>query len=426
VSGVRFSMSSMKKALKVSAEEAVGNIKSGDRVMVSEGPSEPQTLVEALVNEKERLKNVEIVGGLFLNYKFLEPGLEESFSFRTWQCTSAISKLVGERVKYLPVRMSDVPFLFSKNGPYPVDVALIHVSPPDRHGFCSLGISVANALTIALDSKLVIAQVNDQMPRVLGNSFIHLSQIDYVVESSRPLVEFPSRQAIGDSHREIAKYVSELIPDGATLQIGIGAIPEAIVAALVDKHDLKFYGMGTDYMVDLVERGVISKTRDWSTQCKIKVAAVAGTKKVFDFVHDNPLVEGMSSFESFSPMAFSKMENFVSIQSAFEVDLLGQVNTEIIDGIQVSAIGGGYDFLECVRYSPGGKSVIAMLSTSPRGGSRIVKNFSAGTAIAYPRHTVDYVVTEYGVAYLKGKALDERVEALIAIAHPDFREELST
>jgi 4-hydroxybutyrate CoA-transferase len=417
-------MQSAKQASKVSPQEAVSNIKSGDRVIVSEGCGEPQTLLEALVKEKGRLRNVEIVSGLLMNYKFLEPGLEESFWFRTWQCTPMISKLQGKTVKYIPARMSDVPFLFSKNGPYPVDVALIHVSPPDGNGFCSLGVSIGNSLVTALDSKLVIAEVNDQMPRVLGNSFIHLSQIDYVVESSRPLVEHVSRHSIGDAHREIARYVSGLIPDGATLQIGIGAIPEAVVSILGDKRDLKFYGMATDYMVDLVESGVVSRARTPSTQCKIRAPAVAGTKKVFDFVHDNPLVEGISAIEALSPAVFGKITNFVSAQSAVEVDIYGQVNTEMIDGRQVSAIGGGYDFLDGARYSPGGKSIIAILSTSTGGASRIVSNFVPGTAVAYPRHMVDYVITEYGVAQLRGKALEERAEALISIAHPDFRGEL--
>lgn len=414
------------KAQSVSAEDAIGVVKSGDRVILPLVCGEPQTLVEALVAQGDRLRNVEIVSGLLMDYKFLREGMADSFHFRTWQATPPIRELLNKTVHYMPIRQGDVPRLFSRSGPYPVDVAFIHVSPPDEHGFCSLGVSISHSLPTALEAKTVIAEVNEHMPRILGNSFIHMSQIDYLVESSRPLMEWPPTKDIGDKEKTIGQYVADLIPDGATLQIGIGGIPEGVAQSLGNKHDLRFFAMGVDTIVDLVEQGVVEQSRGHD-QCKVKVCEILGTQRLFDFVHNNPMVYGCPTSECINSLAATKIDKFVSIISAMEVDLSGQVNAETIGGRQMSAIGGSHDFLQGAYHSPGGKSIIAMTATAGSGErtvSRIVAQLPLGSAVTHPRHSVQYVVTEYGVADLRGKSLEERAEALIGIAHPDFRDQI--
>lgn len=417
---------SFSKAKLVSPKKAVESIKSNDRLIIPICCGLPQALMEALIEEKDRLKDVEIVGGLQIEYKFLEEGLEDSFFYRTWQCTPAIRRLLKKGiVKYIPMRQGDVPAVFSKNGIWPIDVALIQVSPPDKHGYCSLGVSISHSLPTALDAKLVIAEVNDQMPRVLGNSFIHLSQIDYMVESSRSLLEYPSSKILGEKEKVIGKLVSNLIPDGATLQIGIGMIPEAIIQSLEDGKNLKFFAMGIDGIVDLVEKGVVAQRNSLSNQTSVIVCEVLGTKKIFDFVHSNPLVEGRPTSGTINPQAIAKIDKFVSIISAIEVDLTGQVNSETIMGEQFSAIGGSFDFVQGALFSRGGNSIIALTSTAGDGkSSRIVSKLPIGSVVTIPRHCVQYIVTEYGIADLRGKSLRERAEALINIAHPSFQEDL--
>ena len=411
---------------KVSAQEAIQAVQSGDRVVLPLCCGLPQTLVEALVEDHERLQNVEIVSGLQIQYKFLEPGLENAFTFRTWQCAPQIRKLLSKgTVNYIPMRQGDAAWMFSRNGTWPVKRALIQTSPPDRNGYMSLGVSISHALPTALEAETVIVEVNEQMPRVLGDCFIHVSQVDAMVETSRPLLEFPSPKEIGEKEKKIGEYVAELIPDGATLQIGIGAIPSAVIQSLKDKRDLKFFAMGVDGIVDLVEAGAVDAGKGISEPARIRVTEILGTKRLFDFVHENPLVEGRPIHRTINTRVVAEIERFVSILSAIEIDLTGQVNAETVKGRQISAIGGSFDFLLGALYSRGGKSVIAMTSASPDGKhSRIVATLPPGSAVTTPRHCVEYVVTEYGVADLKGKSLSERAEALIGIAHPDFRETL--
>ncbi len=415
----------IRKTQKINAGEAVGVIQSGNRVIIPLGCGEPETMLEAMVAEKDRLRNIEIVGGLMRNYKFLQPGLEESFHFRTWSCAPAIAALVGKSVHYMPIRQGDVPYLFSEDGPYPIDVAIVHVSPPDRHGFYSLGVSISHSFPTALGAKIVIAEVNEHMPRVLGDCFLHTSQIDYLVESSRPLVEFPTIEEVGEVERRIAAHVAELIPDGATLQIGIGAIPTAVVDSLSEKRGIKIFGLGVDSIVQLVERGVISCHLGEPGLRPVVSGEFLGTKKLFDFIHDNPMVEGKASPYSLNSRVIGSIKNFVSIQSAIEVDVFGQVNVETIRGKQFSAIGGSHDFVQGTYQGEGGKSILAMSSTAAGGkASRIVASFAPGTAVTHPRHSVRYIVTEYGVASLRGKTMEERTKEIIKIAHPDFRTEL--
>jgi 4-hydroxybutyrate CoA-transferase len=260
------------------------------------------------------------------------------------------------------------------------------------------------------------------MPRVLGNSFIHLSQIDYVVEADRELLEYPSAGMPGDKEKAIGLYSAQLIPDGATLQIGIGAIPEAILDGLTDKRDLRFFAMGVDKIVQMAEKGLVEAGREPG----IRVTEILGSRKLFDFVHDNPMVEGRTLPETINPRVTAQIPKFCSVVSAIEVDLTGQINAETVNGKQVSAVGGSFDFIQGALYSEGGCSIMAMTSTTPdEKVSRIVPRLAAGSAVTTPRHSVQYVVTEHGVAEMWGRSLRERADALIAVAHPRFRDELT-
>ncbi len=412
-----------KKGIRVSADEAVSHIVSGQRIILPLCCGLPQTLVASLVKDHERLRGVELVSGLQIQYPFLAEGLEQSFVYRTWQCAPPIRNYLKKgTVKYIPMRQGDAVRVFSKNGIWPINVAMIQVSPPDKQGFCSLGVSIGHTLPLALQADLVIAEVNHRMPRVLGKSFLHVSQIDYMVETDVALLEFPSAGKPAEKEIAIGKYVADLIPDGATLQIGIGSIPDAVLDFLYEKKDIRFFAMGIDRIVDLFEKGVISP----GTIPKVSVTEILGSKKIFDFVHNNPLVEGRSLPETINSRVTGEIPKFCSVLSALEIDLTGQVNSETVQGKQISAIGGSFDFLQGALFSEDGKSIIAMLSTTPDEKiSRIVPQLLTGAAVTVPRHSVSYIVTEYGVAQLWGKSLKERAEALTAIAHPGFREELS-
>jgi 4-hydroxybutyrate CoA-transferase len=407
---------------KVTADEAIGALKPGWRLCLPLCCGLPQTLMDALVMDANRLKGMEIVSGLQIAYPFLADGLEESFTFRTWQCAPAIRHhLETGRVKYIPMRQGDAVRVFGPEGPWPVDAALIQVSPPDPEGRCSLGASIGHSLPLALKAKLVIAEVNQRMPRVLGPGFIHLSQVDFLVESDRDLLEFPSGGAPGEKERAIGRLAAGLIPDGATVQIGLGAIPEAIMELLAEKRDLAFYAMGIDKMVDLVEAGAVRQ----DSGPAITVTEILGTQKIFDFVHENPLVEGRPLPDVINSRTAGHIPLFCSVLSALEVDLTGQVNAETIRGKQLSAVGGSFDFLQGALFSQGGVAIIALPSTTPGDKiSRIVVQLSMGSAVTTPRHSVQYVVTEYGVAELWGRSIGERALALARVAHPAFREEL--
>lgn len=414
-------MSGRKKARSASAETAVGYVQSGRRLVIPLCCGLPQTLMEALVADRARVRDVEIVGGLQIAYPFLGEGLEDSFAYRTWQCAPSIRQYLKKgTVKYIPMRQGDAVKVFSKTGPWPVDAALIQVSPPDSRGHCSLGVSIGHALPLALQADLVIAEVNRQMPRVLGNSFIHLSQIDFMVETDRPLLEYPPSGAPGEKEFAIGRLAAPLIPDGATIQIGIGAIPEAILEGLERKRDLCFFAMGVDRIVDLAEKGSLSNKVP-----SVQVTEILGTRRLFDFVHDNPMVEGRTLPETINARVTGEIPCFCSVISAIEVDLTGQVNAETVQGKQISAVGGSFDFVQGALFSDGGRSIIAMTSTTPDEKiSRIVPQLPAGSAVTTPRHSVQYVVTEYGVAEIWGRSLKERASALIDIAHPRFRDSL--
>jgi 4-hydroxybutyrate CoA-transferase len=407
-------------------EEAIGLIASGMRLTIPLCCGMPQTLISALVQQKARLKDVEIVSGLQISYPFLGKGLEDSFSYRTWQCSPPIREyLKNGTVKYIPMRQGDAVDVFGKRGCWPIDAALIQVSLPDNDGYMSLGVSIGHALPLAREARLVIAEVNQRMPMLFGDCSIHISEVDAIVESDRALLNYNSKDQSGEKETAIGNLVAELIPNGANLQVGIGAIPSAVLAALKDKKGIGFFGMGVDGIVDLYESNAMEPiSRKRGAPC-VLVTETLGTEKIFSFIDKNPLVEGYPIPRIINAREAGRLDKFVSIISAIEIDLFGQVNSETVFGKQISAIGGSFDFLEGAHFSREGKSIIAMTSTSPDNKhSRIVPDLPLGSAVTIPRHCVNFVVTEYGIADLYGKTLAERGKALIAISHPDFREEL--
>lgn len=409
-----------------SPEQAVGRVRSGMRLAIPLCCGLPQTLIAALIEQRERLREVELVGGLQIQYPFLEEGMEESFVYRTWQCAPPVRQCLARgTLKYIPMRQGDAVDVFGKGGVWPVDGALIQVSPPDKEGNMSLGVSIGHALPLARQADLVIAEVNRRMPRVLGDSTIHVSQVDALVESDLELLPYDTKTAHSEKEETIGTAAAELIPDGACLQIGIGAIPEAILKALEDKKGIGFFGMGVDGIVDLYESGAMEPLDGQAGVPRVRVTETLGTNKIFSFIHENPWVQGFPLPDVINPREAGKLQRFVSILSAIEMDLFGQANLETVAGRQISAVGGSFDFLEGARFSRGGRSIIAMTSTTPDGKhSRIVPSLPPGSAVTIPRHCVQHVVTEYGTADLDGRDLVERAVSLIRIAHPAFREDL--
>lgn len=409
----------------VTPEKAVSVVKSNSRVVVSNFNSQPDSLLEALCQWCTELRNVEIVQMVAAGpAPYARPGMEQAFRpnvlFAGGSTRDAISQ---GRADFTPCRFFEIPRLFYDNL-LPVDVAMVSVSPPDRHGFCSFGIGVDYSVAATKCARVVIAEVRSSMPRTMGN-FIHVSDIDWLVESDAPLREFPPVESnpVIDA---IGRNVAQLIPDGATLQLGIGGIPDAVARYLTERRDLGVHTeMFSDSTVDLVEKGVITNRLKEHRQGKLVATFLMGTRRLYDFVHDNPMVEMLPVDYVNDPMVIGQLHNLISINSAVEVDLMGQVNAEAVGGVQISAVGGQMDFVEGARRSPGGMSIIAMPSTAAGGkASRIVPYLNQYTPVTTPRYAVDVVVTEYGVAYLRGKSLRQRSEALIAIAHPRFQGQL--
>jgi 4-hydroxybutyrate CoA-transferase len=328
------------------------------------------------------------------------------------------------RADYTPIYLSEIEELF-QNGDMPLDVALITVSPPDSHGFCSFGIGVDTTLTAADCASYVVAQINDNMPRTYGDSFIHVSDIDALVESSRPLCAL-NKPIVTDLQVAIARNVAGLIDDGAVLQTGIGGIPDAVLPLLMDRKDLGVHSeLVSDGVIPLIEAGVINGARKNFKPRKIILGFALGTRQLFDFVDNNPIFEFHPTSCSNDPAFIARNDNMVAINSALQVDLTGQVCSDSIGNQFYSGIGGQVDFLRGASRSKGGKPIIAISSTAKQGTiSRIVPMLDPGAGVVTSRGLVRYVVTEYGVAYLHGKSIRERAKSLIEIAHPKFREGL--
>jgi 4-hydroxybutyrate CoA-transferase len=355
---------------------------------------------------------------------YAQPGMEEHFRHNAIFVGGTTRDAVASgRGDFTPCFFSEVPKLFRTS--LPVDVALIQVTPPDEHGYCSFGVSNDYTKPAAECAKLVIAEVNDQMPRTMGDCFIHISEIDYVVESSHPVIELkPAR--IGEVERAIGENCASLIEDGATLQLGIGAIPDAVLLFLRDKKDLGIHSeMISDGVVELVEAGVITNKAKTIHPGKIVVTFLMGTKKLYDFANNNAMLEMYPVDYVNDPTVIMKNSKMVSINSCVQVDLMGQVASESVGLKQISGVGGQLDFVRGSNMCKDGKSIIAMPATAAKGTvSKIVPLLDEGAAVTTSRNDVDYVVTEFGIAHLKGKNLRERARALINIAHPNFREGL--
>ncbi len=410
----------------VTAEEAVQSIRSGDRVVVGHACGEPAALVEAMVARAPQLRDVEIVHMVAMGpAKYAQPGMELSFRHNALFVGGSTRKAVEEkRADYTPCFFSEIPRLF-RNRILPVNVALIQVTPPDDEGFCSYGVSVDYTKVAAESAYVVIAQMNGFLPRT-GGARIHLDAINHIVEADRPVIEL-APPAIGDEEKAIGENVASLIPDGATLQLGIGAIPDAVLLFLKDKKDLGIHSeMFSDGVVALAESGVVTNRRKTINTGKFMATFLMGTKKLYDFVDNNPNVELQPVDYINDPVIIGQHENMVSINSALQFDLMGQVNAEMIGSRQFSGIGGQVDFVRGASRSPGGKSIIALPSTAAGGKiSRIRCELDRGAAVSTSRNDVHYVVTECGIAELRGKSLQERAKALIAISHPGFRDQLA-
>jgi len=414
------------KSKLTTAQDAIRAIQSNQRVVVGHACAEPQSLVEAMIEQADRLENVEIVHMVSMGEsKYCQPGMEKHFRHNALFVGETTRQAVNDgRADYTPCFFSEIPRLFLE-GYLPVDVALIQVTKPDAHGYCSFGISVDYTKPAASVARVVIAQVNDQMPRTFGDSFIHVSELDYIVEESRPLLEQP-RPNISEVEERIGYYVAQLVEDGSTLQLGIGAIPDAVLIFLKDKKNLGVHTeMFCDGVIELVESGVINNKAKTLHPGKMVATFLMGTKRLYDFVHDNPIIELYPVNYTNNPFVIAQNAKMVSINSALQVDLTGQVCADAIAGRQYSGVGGQVDFVRGASRSPGGKSIIAMPSTAMGGTkSRIVACLDKGSAVTTTRNDIHYVVTEYGIADLRGKSLKQRAEALIRIAAPEFRETL--
>ncbi len=414
---------------QTSAASAVAPIVSGQRVFVGSNCAEPQTLVAALTAHADGLVAAEIVHIMTLGQApYSEARFEKQFRHNAFFIGANVREAVNAcRADYTPMFLSEIPALF-RSGQLPIDVALIMVSPPDVHGYCSLGISVDVVKAAVESAPLVIAEVNHRMPRTLGDSLLHVSEIDSFVESDCPLLELPLPCQTETTMR-IGRHIANLIEDGSTLQMGIGAIPDATLACLTDKRDLGIHTeMFSDGLLSLVAAGVVTGRRKTLFPGKIITSFCMGSCALYDFVDDNPSVEFHPSEVVNDPFIISQNDKMVAINGAIEIDLTGQVCADSIGERFYSGIGGQVDFLRGAARSRGGKPIVALPSTAnlPDGTkvSRIALNLMPGAGVVTSRGDVHYVVTEWGVAFLHGKSIRERALSLIAIAHPDFRDAL--
>jgi acetyl-CoA hydrolase len=409
------------------ADEAVTAISSGDHVWVHAGCNNPEELIRAMTRRAPELRNVEVAHLLtFGAADYADPQYAGSFRHRALFIGGNVREAVNDgRADFVPVHLSQIPGLIQA-GIQPVDVALIHVSPPDEHGFCSYGVGVECTKAAAERARVVIALVNRRMARSLGDSFIHASKLTHVVEIDRMPVELAMVSEIGEVSRAIGAHVASLIEDGATLQMGIGEIPDAVLLFLKQRRHLGVHTeMFSDGLVELFESGVVTGEAKTLHRGKIVASFVLGTRRSFDFLDNNPFVEFHPSDYVNDPFIVAQNDRMVAINSALAVDLTGQVAADSIGTSIYSGFGGQLDFIRGAARSKGGKPIIALPSTAKDGRvSRIADTLLPGSGVVTTRADVHYVVTEYGIASLHGRSLRERADALIAIAHPDFREEL--
>ena len=410
---------------RTSAEEAVSVIRSGNRVFIHSVAAAPQRLIQAMTARAPELKDVEIV---HLHTEgpapYAAPELRESFRVNALFVGANVRDAINSgESSYIPVFLSETSNLF-RRGILPLDVALIQVSPPDNHGFVSLGVSVDCSRAAVQAAKFVIAQVNPNMPRTHGDGVIHVDQIDAFVDGDDPLHEVPPPE-LSDIERAIGKYCAELIEDGATLQMGIGAIPDAVLGALGGHQNLGIHTeMFSDGAIDLIESGVINGLHKRSHPGKVVATFVMGTRRMYDFIDDNPQVAMLDVGYTNDTAVIRRNPKVTAINSAIEVDLTGQVCADSIGTRQYSGVGGQMDFIRGASLSEGGKPIIALPSVTRRGETRIVPYLKRGAGVVSTRAHVHYVVTEWGVANLYGQNLQARARLMIDLAHPDHREQL--
>ena len=409
-----------------SAAEAVAVIRSGMRVFVHGGSAYPAVLMEALA-AREDIQGVELV---HLHLNGTPPPITPESAGRLRHRALFIDPSTRDAVAdglatYVPAFLSDVPRLFT-NGHLPLDAALLHLSPPDEHGYCSLGTSVDCALAAARTARILIAQINPQMPRTHGDSFVHINSIHHWIEVDEPLPEAPVPSGDGVSHA-IGRRIAELVPDGATLQLGIGAIPNAVLAELRDRRDLGIHSeVISDGILDLVERGVITGARKTLNRGKIVVAFLNGTRRLYDFADDNPMLEMRGADYTNESGVIQRIDDMIAVNAAVEIDLTGQVCAESIGHRIFSGVGGQMDFIRGAALARRGRPIIALPSTAKGGAiSRIVPALQPGAGVTTTRAHVHWIVTEHGRVNLHGMDLAERARALIRLADPRFRHELS-
>ena len=408
-----------------SPDDAAAEIASGDRVFIQGAAATPTELVAAMTRRADELRDVEVV---HLHTEgdapYAKPELSRSFRTNCLFIGQNLRAAVNSgHADYTPIFLSEVPNLF-RSGRMPLDVALVHVSPPDKHGICSLGVSVDCALAATQSAKHVIALMNPHMPRTHGDGMIHVSDLDSIVETDRPIFEHPPA-VLSDIEQRIGSHVAGLIEDGSTLQTGIGSIPDAVLAALQEHRDLGVHTeMFSDGLVELVERGVVNNRKKVVARDKIVSGFVAGSRRVYDFVDDNPRVLLLDIGYVNDTTNIRRNPKVVAINSAIEVDITGQVVSDSIGPRFFSGIGGQMDFMRGAALSQGGKAIIALPSRTKKGQSRIVACTQPNAGVVTTRGHIQYVVTEWGVAELYGRTIRQRVTALISVAHPEDRAEL--
>jgi acyl-CoA hydrolase len=410
----------------MTGEQAIKVIKSRDRVFVHGGAATPHHLLRKLTERASELYDVELTSiGLHGEAMFNNPELKSSFRLNSLFVSNNVRDMVNDgRGDYIPVFLSEIPNLFKRNI-LPLDVALIQVCPPDKHGYCSLGVSVDVVATAVKCAKHVIAQVNPRMPRTHGDSMIHMRDFDAMVYFEQELPEVVSDKSISEISQRIGELCASLVEDGATIQTGIGAIPEAVLASLGNHKDLGMHTeMFSDGIIPLVEKGVINNKFKRKHKGKIVSSFILGSRKLYDFVDDNPSIAMLGIDYTNDTAVIRQNPKVTAINSAIEVDITGQVCSDSIGTYHFSGVGGQMDFVRGASLSEGGKPIIALPAATTKNVSRIVSMLKPGAGVVTTRAHAHYIVTEYGIAYLYGKNMRQRAKALIEIAHPSHREEL--
>lgn len=409
----------------VSLEEAVKEVKSGDRVFFQGAAMTPNELIDALTDRYAELENVELISiHTEGDAKYTRAPYNKAFKLNSCFVGGNVRKSVNNsNGDYVPIFLSEIPRLFHENY-LPLDVAFVHVSPPDKHGYCSLGVSVDVALPAVRTAKKIVAQINVNVPRTHGTGIVHIDDIVCASEINRPIHEHNPTE-ISETEHQIGQHVAQLIEDGATLQMGIGNIPNAVLSNLSQHKNLGIHTeMFSDGVLPLLEKGVINGREKAVKRGKIVSCFAVGSKKLYDFIDDNPICDFRDAAYTNDTARIRRNPKVTAINSAIEIDLTGQVCADTIGGYQFSGVGGQMDFIRGASLSPGGKPIIAMSSTTTKGISKIAPYLKAGAGVTTTRAHVHYVATEYGVVNLFGKNLKQRANALISIAHPEHRESL--